>query len=151
MRSEALPPYAYDLLSRSLWPRAATQNSNRFLGAAYFCTARGSARFMITPLEISRERLEPASLRKYHPSSARWIMIQRFLDVKGPEYERVLMVDVGQIFFQANPFDIIGNPGENVPRGLGALPRRSPTLHTEKPKLCLCHAILFPLIEQLMS
>ncbi|CAM9678260.1 unnamed protein product [Ectocarpus fasciculatus] len=67
--------------------------------------------FMITPLEISRERLEPASLRKYHPSSARWIMIQRFLDVKGPEYERVLMVDVGQTFFQANPFDIIGDPG----------------------------------------
>ncbi|CBN76469.1 conserved unknown protein [Ectocarpus siliculosus] len=66
---------------------------------------------MITPLEISRERLEPAALRKYHPSSARWIMIQRFLDVKGPEYERVLIVDAGQIFFQANPFDIIGDPG----------------------------------------
>lgn len=75
---------------------------------------------MITPLEISRERLEPESLRKYHPSSARWIMIQRFLDVKGPEYERILMVDVGQIFFQANPFDIIGDPGENVPRVVGA-------------------------------
>eukprot|EP00903_Cladosiphon_okamuranus_P019117 g17589.t1 len=68
-------------------------------------------KFDIIPLPIDRERLEPAVLRRYHPSSVRWILFQRFLDIKGSDYERVLMVDAGQTFFQGNPFDIIGEPG----------------------------------------
>lgn len=67
------------------------------------------------PLQIDRERLEPAVLRRYHPSSARWILIQRFLDIEGPDFERVLMVDAGQTFFQGNPFDIIRDPGKSWP------------------------------------
>ncbi len=51
-------------------------------------------------------------IRRYHPSSVRWIFFQRFLDVEGSRYGRVLMVDPGQTFFQDNPFDIIGDPGE---------------------------------------
>ncbi|CAM9275307.1 unnamed protein product, partial [Hapterophycus canaliculatus] len=65
----------------------------------------------ILSLEIDRGKLEPAALRRYHPSSARWIMIQRFLDTKGSDYERVLIADAGQVFFQGSPFDIIGDPG----------------------------------------
>lgn len=55
-------------------------------------------------------------LRRYHPSSVRWVMFQRFLDVEGSNYERVLMVDAGQAFFQGNPFDIIGDPGKKRTR-----------------------------------
>lgn len=40
-------------------------------------------------------------------------MIQRFLDAKGSNYDRVLMADAGQTFFQGNPFDIIGDSGES--------------------------------------
>lgn len=72
-------------------------------------------RFGIISLQIDRERLEPAVLRHYHPSSVRWTLIQRFLDMKGSDYERVLMVDAGQTFFQGNPFDIIGDPGKSRP------------------------------------
>ncbi|CAM9419063.1 unnamed protein product, partial [Scytosiphon promiscuus] len=62
-------------------------------------------------LEIDRAKLEPAALRRYSPSSARWVMMQRFLDAKGSQYKHVLMADAGQVFFQSNPFDIIGDPG----------------------------------------
>lgn len=63
-------------------------------------------------IEIDTGRLEPAILRQYHPSSARWVLIQRFLDTKGSDYERVLIADVRETFFQTDPFDIIGEPGD---------------------------------------
>lgn len=68
-------------------------------------------RFGVIAIEIDTERLEPAFLRQYHPSSSRWVLIQRFLDAKGPEYERILIADVRETFFQTDPFDIIGDPG----------------------------------------
>lgn len=68
-------------------------------------------RFGVVAIEIDTERLEPAFLRQYHPSSARWVLTQRFLDAKGPEYERILIADVRETFFQTDPFDIIGKPG----------------------------------------
>lgn len=69
-------------------------------------------RFGVIAIEIDTERLEPAFLRQYHSSSARWVLIQRFLDAKGPAYERILIADVNETFFQTDPFDIIGEPGD---------------------------------------
>lgn len=68
-------------------------------------------RYGIIALEIDREKLEPVFLRRFHPSSVRWLLIQRFLEAKGLTYGRVLMVDAGETFFQGSPFDIIGDPG----------------------------------------
>lgn len=66
----------------------------------------------MTPLEIDRNALQPAFLRRYHPTSVRSVLFQRFLDFKGSNYERVLMANAGQAFFQNNPFDVIGEPGK---------------------------------------
>lgn len=83
-------------------------------------------RFAILSLEIDREKLEPAALRRYHTSSARWVLIQRFLDAKGSDYDRVLMADAGQTFFQGNPFDIIGDPGQKTNHSVSS--HKSPSL-----------------------
>lgn len=80
------------------------------------CSAGPPTRFDVVALPVDREQLEPMVLRRYHPSSVRWVMFQRFLDVEGSNYERVLMVDAGQAFFQENPFDIIGDPGKKPTR-----------------------------------
>lgn len=69
-------------------------------------------RFDVIAIEIDTERLEPAFLRQYHPSSVRWVLIQRFLDAKGLDYERILIADARETFFQTDPFDIIGEPGD---------------------------------------
>lgn len=69
-------------------------------------------RFDVIAIEIDAERLEPAFLRQYHPSSARWVLIQRFLDAKGLDYDRILIADASETFFQTDPFDIIGEPGD---------------------------------------
>lgn len=80
---------------------------------------------------VDREKLEPVFIRRYHTSSARWIIFQRFLDVEGSRYERVLMVDAGQAFFQDNPFDIIRDPGENVDKVV----RSATATHSSTPNL----------------
>lgn len=68
-------------------------------------------RYGIMALKLDTDELVPEVLRRYHPSSCRWVFAQRFLDARGSDYARVMMVDVGDTLFQANPYDIVGAPG----------------------------------------
>ncbi|KAJ8602258.1 hypothetical protein CTAYLR_003638, partial [Chrysophaeum taylorii] len=54
------------------------------------------------------ERLEPPHLRNFHPSSFRWPIISRYLEtLEGAGYRGVLMADVRDTAFQADPFEPI--------------------------------------------
>lgn len=70
-----------------------------------------SIRYGASVVGIEHGQLQPAFLRHLDVSLVRWVLIQRLLDYIGTQYNHVLMMDVGDTFFQANPFDIIGDPG----------------------------------------
>ncbi|CAM9713655.1 unnamed protein product, partial [Phaeothamnion confervicola] len=62
--------------------------------------------------------LEPAFLRNYHPSSLRWVLLDRYLSEHHARYGRVLMVDVRDTIFQSNPFSLVSGTGLHVFRGI---------------------------------
>lgn len=76
-----------------------------------------SIRYGASIVGIEHGQLQPAFLLHLDLSLVRWVLIQRLLDHIGLQYNHVLMVDVGDTFFQANPFDIIGDPGRRTRRG----------------------------------
>ena len=62
-------------------------------------------------IEFEQETLEPEYLRKYHPSSIRWILFDRLFNANNGmllrSFDRVLMVDIRDTMFQANPFQLV--------------------------------------------
>jgi hypothetical protein len=67
-----------------------------------------------------RARLEPAFLRRYHPSSLRWVLFDWFLGIDNGKYQhrfdRVLALDVRDSAFQSDPFLLLGQGPSLVPR-----------------------------------
>ena len=61
-------------------------------------------RYAITSIEFTVQLLEPAFLRKYHPSNYRWPLLYRYLKEHAGIYDKVVMADVRDTMFQENPF-----------------------------------------------
>jgi hypothetical protein len=60
------------------------------------------------------EKLEPSFLRRYHPSSIRWVLMSRYLDSKGDLYDSVVTADVRDTIFQSDPFSMVEGDGLHV-------------------------------------
>eukprot|EP00960_Hanusia_phi_P058862 764000-Hanusia_phi.AAC.6 len=50
-------------------------------------------------------------MRNQSSLTYRWVMFERFLDLQGKKYRRVLLADVVQVAFQSSPFDILTGEG----------------------------------------
>ena len=61
-------------------------------------------RYAITSIEFTVQLLEPAFLRKYHPSNYRWPLLYRYLKEHAGIYDKVVMADVRDTMFQSDPF-----------------------------------------------
>ena len=61
-------------------------------------------------LVYDREKLEPAFIRSYHPSSLRWILFDWLFTIEGGKYGKmfdyVLTLDVRDSVFQSDPFEL---------------------------------------------
>eukprot|EP00960_Hanusia_phi_P003325 97807-Hanusia_phi.AAC.2 len=62
-------------------------------------------------LPVNREKLDPATSKKYHPSTTRWILMQNFLKRYGQHFNKVLVADVRDTGFQSDPFNIVNEGG----------------------------------------
>ena len=67
--------------------------------------------FNIDVVVIDISKLQPPSMRKYHPSTLRWILIDQYLKLHSNQYHQVLLADVRDTAFQSDPFQIISHPG----------------------------------------
>lgn len=65
-------------------------------------------------IEYMAERLEPAFIRSYHPSSQRWIFYHRFFSNHNSffahSFDSIIHVDVRDTQFGADPFDYLSRP-----------------------------------------
>lgn len=68
-----------------------------------------AARIRIVEFDMST--LQPEFIRKYHPSSIRWILFHRLLvtssDAVRQAFSRVVMVDIRDTAFQSDPFALL--------------------------------------------
>lgn len=69
-------------------------------------------RYRIIALDFDLRKLVPSFLQHYSPSTVFWVLARRFLDRWGSDFDRILLADVRDTFFQASPFDIIGESGK---------------------------------------
>ena len=72
-------------------------------------------------VEYVLNKLEPAYLRTYHPSSLRWVFYYRFLtnykNLFGKKFSKILHVDVRDVYFSADPFvhiDALEKPRKTI-------------------------------------
>ncbi|KAJ1422539.1 hypothetical protein B484DRAFT_452314 [Ochromonadaceae sp. CCMP2298] len=81
----------------------------------------------ITLVGFEVSSLEPAFLRKYHPSTLRWQLFHQHFQ-QHPElrsrFKRVWMIDVRDSFFQRDPFEFVSRdrPNLHVFNGVEGLP-----------------------------
>jgi hypothetical protein len=68
-------------------------------------------RFDVEVSVVDISKLEPPSIRKYHPSTLRWILIDQYLKDHSKQFRRILLADVRDTAFQSDPFEIISLPG----------------------------------------
>jgi len=61
------------------------------------------ARFNVTSIEFSVKLLDPAFLRKYHPSNYRWPLLYRYMREHVGMYRKILMADVRDTYYQVLP------------------------------------------------
>ena len=48
-------------------------------------------------------------ISKFHPSSSRWPLINKYLEEHGSSYKRVWMLDVRDSYFQSDPFQFVSD------------------------------------------
>lgn len=72
-----------------------------------------ATQFHITLIEYDVKKLEPAFLRSYHPSSLRWILYDRILNLKvgtgvllHHNIEKIIALDARDSAFQTDPFQL---------------------------------------------
>jgi hypothetical protein len=60
-------------------------------------------------IETDVQKIEPSYLRKYHPSSLRWILFHRYLSENNRYrlFNYIWLNDVRDTVFQSNPFDML--------------------------------------------
>jgi len=72
-------------------------------------------RYNVEVRQFDPSTLEPTFTRKWHPSSYRWVLIHQFLssdEIDSRAYRAVLLADVRDTAFQADPFSIIDERGD---------------------------------------
>jgi hypothetical protein len=67
--------------------------------------------FDVDVVVIDIAKLQPPAMRKYHPSTLRWILTDQYLKRHSNQYQKVLLADVRDTAFQSDPFQIISHPG----------------------------------------
>jgi len=60
-------------------------------------------------------------MKDYHPSTYRWPMIKKYFDTNGSQYDKVLLADVRDMAFQADPFEIVDVDGLFVFNGVESM------------------------------
>ena len=53
-------------------------------------------------------------MNKFHPSTSRWPLINRYLLDHGAKYNRIWMLDVRDSYFQSDPFSFKSSTGSNL-------------------------------------
>ncbi|EKX34547.1 hypothetical protein GUITHDRAFT_119292 [Guillardia theta CCMP2712] len=65
----------------------------------------------VISVKYAEEDISQAAMRNHSSLTYRWLVFERFLDLHGKNYRRVLLADVVQVAFQSNPFDVMKKPG----------------------------------------
>eukprot|EP01037_Dinobryon_pediforme_P002662 gene2662-2701_t len=60
-------------------------------------------------LGIRLENAEPYLTSKFHPQNSRFFMYRDFLEANREQYDRVMLSDIRDVFFQADPFNTYFN------------------------------------------
>ena len=68
-------------------------------------------RYNVTVIVFAQDKIMPSFIRKFHPSNFRWFLMHQFLKESGVEFNRILLADVRDTAFQADPFIIVTAPG----------------------------------------
>ena len=65
----------------------------------------------VITVKYAEEDISPEAMRNQSSLTYRWFVFERFLDLHGKNYRRVLLADVVQVAFQSSPFDVMKKPG----------------------------------------
>ena len=68
-------------------------------------------RYNVTVVMYDPKKIEPAFIRKFHPSTYRWFLMHQFLKKSTVPFKRILLADIRDTAFQADPFSIVDDQG----------------------------------------
>ena len=82
-----------------------------FIDNVTFRTKTLCTRYNVTVIIFDKANVVPPYIRKFHPSNYRWFLIQQFLKTSEMKFNRILLADIRDTAFQADPFTIVTSPG----------------------------------------
>ena len=68
-------------------------------------------RYNVTVVMYDPKKIEPAFIRNFHPSTYRWFLMHQFLKKSTVPFKRILLADIRDTAFQADPFSIVDDQG----------------------------------------